>query len=210
VTDTGIGMTPEILGRLFEPFFTTKEVGKGTGLGLATCYGIVKQSGGHIVVSSEPGRGTTFRIYLPGVEVAPAPAVKREEPQALPRGTETILLVEDEPSLRKLAMTILRNLGYNVLTADNGIEALRVADENQDAKIGLLLTDVVMPKLGGKALADGIHEKYPDVKVLFSSGWTADTIVHQGILDEGLAFLAKPYTPSTLARKVREVLDATA
>jgi len=117
--------------------------------------------------------------------------------------------VEDEPSLRKLATTILQKLGYSVMTANNGVEALRVAVENPDRKFQLLLTDVVMPKLGGKELADRIHENYPDVKVLFSSGWTGDAIVHQGILDEGLAFLAKPYTPGALARKVREVLDAT-
>jgi CheY-like chemotaxis protein len=210
VGDTGVGMTPEVQERLFEPFFTTKEFGKGTGLGLATCYGIVKQSGGHIAVSTEPGRGSTFRIYLPRMEAVDAPPPTRRQPQVLPGGKETILLAEDELSLRHLATRILSSLGYNVLAAENGAEALRVVEQHREQNIELLLTDVVMPKLGGKELADQMQAKRPNVKVLFTSGWTGDAIVHDGILDKGVAFLPKPYTAELLARKVREVLDATA
>ncbi len=210
VSDTGVGMTPEVQERLFEPFFTTKEFGKGTGLGLATCYGIIKQSGGHIAVSSTPGQGSTFRVYLPRVTAVDAQLARQRQAQIQPGGAETILLVEDESSLRHLATKILCNLGYNVLAAENGVEALQVIEQRREQKVNLLLTDVVMPKLGGRELADQLHAKRPDVKVLFTSGWTGDAIVHHGILDEGVAFLAKPYTPDVLARKVREVLDATA
>ena len=207
VSDTGIGMSAEVRARLFEPFFTTKEVGKGTGLGLATCYGIVKQSGGHISVDSEPGHGTTFTIYLPQLEEAAAVQPKRDESDDLPHGKETVLLVEDEPSLLKLASLILQELGYTVLEASNGREALRIAEERNGQGVDLVLTDVVMPQMGGKELVDHIHAAHPEIKVLFSSGYTQNTVVHHGVLDDGIAFLHKPYTHDTLARKVREVLD---
>jgi len=207
ISDTGTGMSAEVRARIFEPFFTTKEVGKGTGLGLATCYGIVKQSGGHISVDSEPGHGTTFTIHLPQLEGAATVRPKRDESDDLPHGKETVLLVEDEPSLLKLASLILQELGYTVLEASNGREALRIAKERNGQGVDLVLTDVVMPQMGGKELADQIHAAHPEIKVLFSSGYTVNTIVHHGVLDDGVAFLNKPYTRDVLARKVREVLD---
>jgi signal transduction histidine kinase/response regulator RpfG family c-di-GMP phosphodiesterase len=207
ISDTGTGMDAEVRSRLFEPFFTTKEKGKGTGLGLATCYGIVKQSGGHISVYSEPGCGTTFRIYLPQIQEPSSAKAKRGGSNDLPRGTETVLLVEDEPALRKLAALVLQGLGYSVMEASNGREALQVAETLNGRGVDLLLTDVVMPKMGGKELADHIHAAHPDTRILFSSGYTEDAIVHHGVLDDGIAFLHKPYTTDVLARKVREVLD---
>ena len=207
VSDTGVGMEAEVQAHLFEPFFTTKEKGKGTGLGLATCYGIVKQSGGHISVYSEPGRGTTFQIYLPLIEQEAAVKTRQNTSGNLPGGTETVLLVEDEPALRQLASLVLEELGYTVLEASNGREALRVVEKRNGQGIDLLLTDVVMPQMGGKELADRIRAARPDTKVLFSSGYTEEAIVHHGVLNDGVAFLHKPYTPDILARKVREVLD---
>ncbi len=208
VSDTGTGMTPEVQARLFEPFFTTKEEGKGTGLGLAMCYGIVKQSGGHISVYSEPGHGTVFKIYLPRIEEAATVDAKRDRSGDLPQGKETILLVEDEPGLRQLTKLVLQDLGYTILEAANGCEALHIAKERSDRGVDLVFTDVVMPQMGGKELADHIHTMRPETKVLFSSGYTEDAIVHHGVLNEGVAFLHKPYTPGVLAHKVREVLDA--
>jgi CheY-like chemotaxis protein len=207
ISDTGMGMSAEVRARLFEPFFTTKEQGKGTGLGLATCYGIVKQSGGHIRVDSKPGHGTTFKIYLPQIQEPTAVHPKGDEPHDLPHGRETVLLVEDEPSLRRLACLILRDLGYTVLEAADGREALRIAEERNGQGVDLVFTDVVMPQMGGKELADQIQAAHPETKVLFSSGYTEDTVVHHGVLDDGVAFLHKPYTRDVLARKVREVLD---
>jgi PAS domain S-box-containing protein len=204
ITDTGTGMSDEVKARVFEPFFSTKGVGQGTGLGLSTCYGIVKQSGGHISVYSEPGRGTTFKIYLPQVE-SPAnlPAPRVESP-GLPRGKETVLLVEDDPALRELATTLLQRLGYTVLAAANGIEALSVKPSGD---IDLLFTDVVMPHMSGRELADRVRALHPRTKILFTSAYTENAILHQGALDQGVALLQKPFTPSALANKLREVLD---
>jgi signal transduction histidine kinase/CheY-like chemotaxis protein len=207
VSDTGIGMTEEVKTHLFEPFFTTKERGKGTGLGLATCFGIVKQSGGHIEAYSEVNRGTTFKIYLPRLKEAISPVPGRAKSGDLPRGTETVLLVEDESAVRELASRMLRQQGYNVLEAANGEEALRVAGEYAGEEIHLLLTDVVMPRLGGTELADQLKVMRPDIKVLFTSGYTDNAIVHPSILESGMAFLPKPFSSQMLARKVREVLD---
>ncbi len=207
ITDTGAGMSAEVKARLFEPFFTTKAIGQGTGLGLSTCHGIVKQSGGHISVYSELGRGTTFKIYLPQVEQQAKFFIPRPDSQDLPRGTETILLVEDDPALLKLAVILLRRLGYTVLPAANGVEALSLRQKGRVGHIDLLFTDVVMPHMGGKELADRVRASFPHTRILFTSSYTEHAIVHQGVLDKGVALLQKPFTPSALARKVREVLD---
>jgi len=207
MSDTGLGMTPEVRDRAFEPFFTTKEKGRGTGLGLSTVYGIVKQSGGNIWVYSEPGIGTTFKIYLPGVDEKEDVLQQKKEDIPLSRGTETILLAEDEPSLRDLASRILRDLGYDLLIAANGEEAIQIAQEQSEKEIHLLLTDVVMPRMGGKELADRLKISRPKMKVLFASGYTDDTIVHDGVLERGINYIQKPFTPDTLARTVRQVLD---
>jgi two-component system, cell cycle sensor histidine kinase and response regulator CckA len=207
ISDTGVGMTAEVKEHLFEPFFTTKGIGGGTGLGLAMCYGIVKQSGGHINVYSEPGQGTAFRIYLPRVTdtVERAP---RHGPQAeIPRGTETILIVEDEPEVRALAVLVLRELGYRVIEAANGEEALQLTAVSDQQPIHLMVTDVVMPRLGGPHLAEALASRHPETKVLFISGYPDETITQHGTVPSNLAFLAKPFTPSALARRVREVLD---
>ena len=207
VSDNGCGMTDEVKAHLFEPFFTTKEVGKGTGLGLATCLGIVKQNGGHIWVYSEPNQGTTFKIYLPHVEATASPSSQSDLAYDLPQGTETILLVEDEPAVRELTAHVLRQQGYTVLVATHGDEALHLAQEQAGSEIHLLLTDVIMPHLGGKALAEQLSATYPKLKVLFMSGYTDDAIVHHGVLEPDIDFLQKPFSPSSLAHRVREVLD---
>ncbi|MGA2603515.1 MAG: response regulator [Verrucomicrobiia bacterium] len=207
ITDTGAGMSAEVRAHVFEPFFTTKGVGQGTGLGLSTCYGIIKQSGGHISVYSEPARGTTFKIYLPQVEQQTKIPIQRFDSSDLPRGTETILLVEDDPALREMAATLLRRLGYTVLAADNGLEALRLTHQKSTGYIDLLFTDVVMPQMSGKELSDRIHALHPNTKILFTSAYTESAIVHQGALNPGVEILQKPFTPSALAHKVREVLD---
>ncbi len=207
ITDTGTGMSAEVKAHLFEPFFSTKGVGQGTGLGLSTCYGIIKQSGGHISVYSEPGRGTTFKIYLPQVESQVKPALRSLDPSELPHGTETILLVEDDPALREMAVTLLKRLGYTVLAAANGVEALSLNHRRDAGQIHLLFTDVVMPHMSGKELADRVHALYPHIKILFTSAYTENAIVHQGVLNKGVLMLQKPFTPSALAQKVREVLD---
>jgi two-component system, cell cycle sensor histidine kinase and response regulator CckA len=207
ITDTGTGMSAEVKARAFEPFFSTKGVGQGTGLGLSTCYGIVKQSGGHISVYSEVGRGTTFKMYLPQVESPAKIPVPRLDSPGLPRGTETILLVEDDPALRELAATLLRRLGYTVFAAANGIEALSLKQERSTGHIDLLFTDVVMPHMSGKELADRVRALNPHTKILFTSAYTENAIVHQGVLDKGVALLQKPFTPSALANKVREILN---
>jgi PAS domain S-box-containing protein len=207
VSDTGIGMTREVKEHLFEPFFTTKDAGKGIGLGLATCYGIVKQNGGNIWVYSEPGRGTTFKIYFPRVALEAEALPMRDESGYLPRGTETVLLVEDDPAVRTMAVRVLWEQGYTVLEAGNGEEALETAREHEGKTIHLLLTDVVIPQRGGKGLADCLRAERPDTKVLFMSGYPGEAVVHHGVLDSGTAFLHKPFSPSVLARKVREVLD---
>ena len=206
IADTGIGMTEKVKGHLFEPFFTTKPAGKGTGLGLATCFGIIKQSNGHINVYSELGKGTTFRIYFPRVQAESEPHYLRPEQLEVKGGTERVLLVEDETSVRELAAAVLQEKGYIVFEAVNGEDGLRTAHQ-KDGKIDLILTDVVMPLMGGKEMADAIHAAYPRTKVLFTSGYTEDTISHHGMLRPGINFLQKPYMPTTLASKVREVLD---
>jgi two-component system, cell cycle sensor histidine kinase and response regulator CckA len=206
IADTGSGMDAETKARLFDPFFTTKEAGKGTGLGLSTVYGIVKQSGGHIAVDSEVGRGTTFRIYLPRALAAVRASARTHALSMRPGGTETILVVEDEEELRRLANRILGRAGYSVLTAADGEEALQICKRHQ-GPIHLLLTDVVMPKMGGRELATRIVVERPTLKVLYTSGYTDDAIAHHGVLDPGVRFVAKPVTPAELTRKVREVLD---
>jgi signal transduction histidine kinase len=209
VSDTGTGMTDEVKAHLFEAFFTTKPKGKGTGLGLATCRTIVQQSGGHIGVYSEVGKGTTFKIYFPRVEQPMDISTKPGETSPLPRGTETLLLVEDEPSVRHLTCRILELQGYNVLRANNGQDALHVAREHKGSPIRLVVTDVIMPLMGGKVMAEWLKTTYPDLKILFTSGYTDDAIAQHGVLETGVEFLSKPYTPAMLARKVREMLDAS-
>jgi CheY-like chemotaxis protein len=206
VTDTGTGMSAETQARLFEPFFTTKGPGKGTGLGLATVYGIVKQSGGNIWVSSEPGRRTSFKVYLPRVDAVPDAAEGSEEAGALPRGHETILLVEDEPDLRDLALEILAMHGYVVLVAAEADEALRLADGHA-GRLDLLVTDVMMPGMSGRELAVELAARRPGLRVLYMSGYTADAMAGHGVLEPEIMFLQKPYSPAALAHKVREVLD---
>ena len=206
IADTGTGMSEEVKAHLFEPFFTTKPSGKGTGLGLATCFGIVKQNTGHINVHSELGSGTTFKIYFPQVQSAIEPLRVRNQPTGVAGGNETVLLVEDEPVVRELAVATLREKGYTVVEAGNGEEGLRLAQQH-DGKIDLVLTDVVMPVMGGKEMADALRTSHPDTKVLFTSGYTEDALGHHGVLRPGILFLPKPYLTATLARKVREVLD---
>lgn len=208
VSDTGTGMTDEVKARLFEAFFTTKPAGKGTGLGLATCHTIVQQSDGHITVESALGQGTTFRIYFPRRDEPLPELTTAASPSAMPRGSEVLLFVEDDPAVRHLGRDVLKSQGYQVLTAVNGQDGLRVARENQDTPVQMLITDVVMPQMGGKVMAEWMKATYPDLKVLFTSGYTDDAIAHHGVLDAGVEFLAKPYTPAALARKVRELLDA--
>jgi len=205
VTDTGVGMDKKTLGRIFEPFFTTKETGKGTGLGLSTVFGIVKQSGGHIWVYSELDHGTTFKIYFPRVNAEQRRASVGQM-ATTPRGSETILLVEDEDQVRALATKVLERQGYEVFHAHDAAAAIALAKKHE-GRIDLLLTDVVMPKMSGRELVEKLGPTRPDMKVLFMSGYTDDTIVHHGVLGAGVAFLQKPITPDTLARKVREVLD---
>jgi two-component system, cell cycle sensor histidine kinase and response regulator CckA len=206
VSDTGVGMDADTQARIFDPFFTTKEVGKGTGLGLSTVYGIVKQSGGHVTVRSEQGRGTTFRVYLPAVD---APEGKSEMPfvpsDAL-QGHEIVLVVEDDDGVRRLACDTLKRCGYSVLEARNGVEAIEIAEETS-GPIHALVTDVVMPQMGGRRLADRLVETRPNIAVLFMSGYTEDSMLRHGVLHNDVAFLHKPFTPSALASKLREALD---
>ena len=205
ISDTGVGMTAALRQRIFEPFFTTKPTGKGTGLGLATVFGIAQQSGGHVSVYSEPGHGSTFKVYLPRTDRTPDTSVAAGPP-ALRRGTETILLVEDEDQVRAVAATILRRHGYEVVETSNGAEALAAA-KKLGTKLDLVLTDVVMPRMSGRKLAEALLLDRPDLKVLFASGYTDDAIVHHGVLEEGVAFVQKPFTPDALLLKVRDVLD---
>jgi signal transduction histidine kinase/CheY-like chemotaxis protein len=204
VTDTGIGMDEGTRARLFEPFFTTKEMGKGTGLGLAMVYGIVKQSDGHIAIETEPGRGTTFRVYLPRCD-STAGAKTRRRSRAELVGNETVLLVEDDDSVRRVTASMLRSLGYQVVEATGGVEALRSCREHS-GPIHLLLTDVVMPMMNGREVANRVKAIVPGVKTLFMSGYTDDSILRHGVLDEGVPFLSKPLSHDSLGGKVREVL----
>jgi len=205
VSDTGHGMEPDIVKRVFEPFFTTKGKGFGTGLGLSTVYGIVKQSGGHISVYSEVGLGTRFKVYFPVVEGEAMHVEVEESVVDDLSGTETILLVEDDTGVREYAAGILRDLGYRVVEAASGPNAI-IESEKHSATIDLLLTDVVMPKLNGRDLAEFICGRRPEIKVLFMSGYTENAIVHHGVLDQGLHFLPKPFSPAELGRKIKLVL----
>ena len=205
VTDNGAGMEGHVRERIFEPFFTTKGVGQGTGLGLATVFGIVKQSGGHIWLSSEPGQGTTFKLYFPRTS-APATTMERGPQALLVAGAETLLLVEDEPAVRAFAKRALERVGYTVLEAANGGEALLIAEQHP-SPIDLLLTDVVMPRMSGRVLAQRLLVMKPRLRVIYMSGYTEDTIAHQGVLDDGVDFLAKPVSLDRLLEKVRSVLD---
>jgi PAS domain S-box-containing protein len=205
ISDTGIGMDEETRARIFEPFFTTKEMGKGTGLGLATVYGVVKQSGGWIWVYSEPGRGTTFKIYLPRTDKPESLAGKRAKTEL--RGSETILVVEDYAEVRALALSGLAGFGYSVHGASSGKEALAFCREFA-GPIHLVVTDVVMTDMNGREVANQISQVRPDARILFMSGYTADVIAHHGVLDAGVEYLQKPFTPECLAEKVREVLGS--
>ncbi|MEX2111528.1 MAG: response regulator [Gemmatimonadaceae bacterium] len=207
VTDTGSGMSKEVRERIFEPFFTTKGLGKGTGLGLATVHGIVKQSGGDVYVYSEPGDGTTFKVYFPHLTEAADPIMTTAEHRAMsPRGSETLLLAEDDDALRALGARVLTTLGYNVLLAGTGSDALRIVAEHA-GPIDLIATDVVMPEMNGSQLVEEVLKARPGVRVLFMSGYTDDEVMRRGVIGGQTAFLQKPFTPQLLAQKVREVLD---
>jgi len=206
VSDTGHGMDAATLAHIFEPFFTTKDQGKGTGLGLATVFGIVKQSGGHIWVYSEPGKGTSFKLHLPRVDApASAPGAAGLKSR-LPRGTETVLVAEDEEMIRSLVTAVLEGCGYTVIAAPSGEEALAVGIREKGA-IDLLLTDVVMPGISGVDLAAKLAVSRPGIKVLFMSGYTDNVVLHHGISTSTMAFLQKPFTQAVLASRVRGVLD---
>jgi two-component system, cell cycle sensor histidine kinase and response regulator CckA len=207
VSDTGAGMDSETQSRIFEPFFTTKEQSKGTGLGLSTVFGIVQQSGGHVWLYSEPGKGSTFKVYLPTTDDdLPAAVTPASQQPSTFRGSETLLLVEDEHPLRVLARVILERSGYQVIEAPNAEEALLLS-ERFAGPIDLLITDVIMPRMNGRQLAEKVTDARPGTSVLYMSGYTDDAIVHHGVLDKGIHFLQKPITPTTFLQKVREVLD---
>jgi CheY-like chemotaxis protein len=207
ITDNGTGMDLKTQERIFEPFFTTKEIGKGTGLGLATVYGIVKQSNGFVWVESEIDRGTTFQVQFPRIDQAPKTVTAEKSSITIPNGSETILLVEDEEQIRRAAVEVLTILGYQVYEAGNGIQALQLA-ELFTKPIHLLITDIVMPRMNGKDLAEKIKSLHPETKILFISGYTDDLISRGGTLEENVHFLGKPFSHQQLALKVRETLDA--
>jgi CheY-like chemotaxis protein len=205
VSDTGHGMDAETRARIFEPFFTTKEPGRGTGLGLSMAYGVVKQSGGYIWAYSDPGKGASFKIYLPRVAgTVEANAIAQELPA--PSGHETILFVEDEGSVRQLVSAFLESRGYRVLVAADGVAATQAAHSHKD-KIDLLLTDVVMPKLGGRELAEDLRRTIPSLKVLFLSGYIGGPVLHPSVHESGTAYVQKPFSMRLLATRIREVLD---
>ena len=209
VADTGKGMDAEIMVHLFEPFYTSKATGKGTGLGLSTVYGIVKQSGGEIVVESEPGSGATFHIYLPRIAgIHGHRRIRRAARPAVRAGTETILLVEDEPGVRQLVREMLHRLGYTMLEAGGGAEALRIFEQHRGA-IDLLLTDVIMPQMSGRDLAARLRLLQPSLKILYMSGYTDDMLAHHGVLEPDVYLLPKPFAPDELGAKLREVLDTS-
>jgi len=204
ISDTGTGMNEEVKSHLFEPFFTTKGVGKGTGLGLATCYGIICQSDGDVRVYSEPGSGTTFKIYLPRTN-APLDVAPPTDSEDLPRGDESLLVVEDDRAVRAMIVSALRERGYRVHEAADVPAALPLLDS--DTYLDLVITDVIMPKMSGKDLYDYVKKNSPKLKVLFISGYTDDVLANSGVLADGASFLEKPFSPAKLARKVREVID---
>jgi CheY-like chemotaxis protein len=206
ITDTGIGMTPDVVARAFDPFFTTKGAGKGTGLGLSQVYGFVKQSHGHIKVYSEHGAGTTMKIYLPRL-IGAAQEILRPtlEPMRTGERSEIILVVEDDSMMRRLTTEALHELGYTVFDSENAANALATLD--RVAEVKLLFTDVVMPDVNGKKLADEAVRRRPGLKVIFTTGYTANAVIHGGVLDPGAHFIAKPFTLDQLAAKVRAVLD---
>jgi len=206
VTDTGSGMTKDVQQRLFEPFYTTKGVGKGTGLGLATVHGIVKQSGGDVYVYSELGHGTIFKVYFPRLTKAEPATTTSEHRASAQGGSETVLLAEDDEAIRTLGARVLGSLGYNVLVARTGGEALRIVAEHK-GRIDLIATDVVMPEMNGSQLVERVLEARPGIRVLFMSGYTDDEVMRRGVIDGQTAFLQKPFTPDLLALRVREVLD---
>jgi len=208
VKDTGVGMDLQVQTHLFEPFFTTKPPGKGTGLGLSTVYGILKQANGHITFTSQPGSGTTFRILLPRVDSPQAPASRGDDTDAQLRGHETVLIVEDDPSVCELISTVLDSHGYKVLTAARPEEAERLC-AGTGGSVDLLLSDVVMPETNGVELAKRLSSKNPNMKILFMSGYIGDAVVRLGVQEKDLAFLQKPFVPLTLMKKVREVLDGS-
>jgi two-component system, cell cycle sensor histidine kinase and response regulator CckA len=205
VSDTGVGMDREIQARIFEPFFTTKPIGQGTGLGLSTVYGIVKQSDGFVWVYSEPGQGTTFKIYLPRVGAGGAMPVRGEPGSAARGGSETILIVEDEELVRSLASRSLREYGYNVIEARHGTDALRQLEFRSE--VDMVISDVVMPEMGGRELGRRLAALRPSLPVLYISGYTGEDVTQRGLLEPGAPFQQKPFAPEELARKVREMLD---
>jgi len=206
VSDTGFGIDTETQLHIFEPFFTTKDQGKGTGLGLSTVYGIVKQSGGHIWVYSEPGHGATFKVYLPRVDAAGDSQIAPSDAPKSLQGSERVLLVEDDEAVRTLARLVLEEHGYTVFSAENGPRAIE-AFGSLAGTIDLVITDVIMPQMSGAELAKLLREMHSDLSVLYVSGYTEEATIHRGVLDEGVEFLQKPFTPQALARKVREVIE---
>ncbi len=205
VTDTGVGMDKETQSRIFDPFFTTKERGRGTGLGLSTVYGIVKQNRGYVWVYSEPAKGSTFKVYLPRATSGAPAAEQQKLPKGQLRGSETILVVEDDETVREMAQSFLELYGYRVLVARDGKDAMEVADRHEEP-VHVLLTDVVMPGMDGRELAERLRAKLPGMKVIFMSGYTDNAIAHHGVLEEGVVFIQKPFYPDALAAKVREAL----
>jgi CheY-like chemotaxis protein len=206
VSDTGCGMEPEVQARIFEPFFTTKAVGQGTGLGLSTVYGIVKQSGGYVWVYSEPGEGSVFKIYLPAAQPEQPGRAVPERPAIPKGGSETILIIEDEDVVRNLACRGLREHGYSVLEARDGVQALRYIEQHLGT-VDLVISDVVMPEMGGREFGENLSRIEPVLPVLFMSGYTGEDVVQRGLLEPGAPFQQKPFTPASLAIKVRAMLD---